>query len=235
MKALKFLAGGLVVGFVCCPMLAGQQPARHLTSVPDLFNQEAEASDSAGIHKYSEDLIGLIVPNPAEQNSVRQLRSSLADRLTNAEQAARTGRQKLVPEASVVKAFNELMQEIGAPQSLRTNETSVRNYREHAESIKAFPALFSAGRNGNNCNPGEAVFLLYLLMSDGGVLHESNLDSAQIQTRRDFEKNMGRGSVAGGIVPIGSSASCFLSSYSLHHNRNATIALFNNLAATLGI
>jgi hypothetical protein len=230
MKALKFLAGGLVIGFACCPLLAGQQPARHLTSVPDLFNQEAEASDSAGIHKYSEDLIGLIVPPEAGKAEIEQF----ANRLAQAEQSARAGQGKLVAETNVVRAFNELMSEIGAPISLRTDEASMRRFRGHGASIKAFPALLSADRNGTNCNPGEAVFLIYVIISGNGTLAERYLDSAQIIAQRNFEKNGGRGSVAGGIVPIGSNASWLLSSYSLHHNRKTTVEVFNNLADILG-
>jgi hypothetical protein len=53
-------------------LLAGQQPfGKHLTrvrpftTVDDVLNREAEASDPAGIHQYSEDLLGLVVPDRA--------------------------------------------------------------------------------------------------------------------------------------------------------------------------
>ena len=197
--------------------------------MPDLFNQEAAASDPIGIHKYSEDLIGLIVPPEAGKADFEPL----ADRLARAEQMARTGKGKLVAEADVVRAFNELMVKIGAPSSLRADEASMRRFREHAVSIKAFPALLSADRNGTNCNPGEAVFLLYLLISDDGVLYERNLDSAQALTQMDFQRNGGERSFGVAHMISDLSANEFLSSYSSRHNRKATIALFNNLAGIL--
>ncbi len=198
-----------------------------------LFNQEAAASDPAAIHKYSEDLIGLIVPNPAGKDSVRQLANHLADRLASAEQAARAGGGKLVPEAAVVKAFNDLMQEIGAPSSMRTSEAPVHGFREHAASIKAFPALLSADRNGASCNPGEAVFLLFLLLSDNGVLYEGNLDGAVAMMRPDSRQG-GPGFSVTRLESMSSSAGGRLFWYSLHHNFNATIALFNHMAGILG-
>jgi hypothetical protein len=100
-------------------------------------------------------------------------------------------------------------------------------------SIKAFPALLSADRNGTNCNPGEAVFLLYLLISDDGVLYERNLDSAQALTQMDFQRNGGERSFGVAHMISDLSANEFLSSYSSRHNRKATIALFNNLAGIL--
>jgi len=221
----------LMMFFTFSSRLAGQNPPRRASSVPDLFNQEAEASDPAGIHKYSKDLIGLIVPDEAGKGYI----DSLANRLARAEQMARTGRGKLVAEADVVRAFNELMKEIGAPSSLRTDEASMRRFREHAGSIKAFPALFSADRNGTNCNPGEAVFLLYLLVSNDGKLSKQLLDSAVALTQLDSQRNGGGRSFGVAHTEVlGSSASELLSSYSSHHNPNAAIALFNNLAATLG-
>jgi len=233
MGALKFLALALVLGSAFCPHLAGQQHPRHPTSVPDLFNQEALASDPAGIHKYSEDLIGLLVPPGVSKETRSEVIVALADRLAGAEQSARSAQGRFVSEANVVRAFNELMAKVGAPSSLRTDEASMRRFREHAVAIKAFPALYTADRNGTNCNPGEAIFLLYLLISDDGVLYEGNLDSNQILATSDFQQDGNRGSFAGGIEPVGSSASRLLFSYSLRHNRNATIALFNNLTATL--
>lgn len=233
MGVLKFLAVTLVLGSTFCPQLAGQQHPRHPTSVPDLFNQEAAASDPAGIYKYSEDLIGLLVPLGVSKETRSEVIVALADRLASAEQSARSGQGRFVSEANVVRAFNELMAKVGAPSSLRADEAAMRRFREHAVAIKAFPALYTADRNGTNCNPGEAIFLLYLLISDDGVLYERNLDSDQILATSDFQQDGNRGSFAGGIEPIGSGASRLLFSFSLHHNRNATIALFNNLTATL--
>lgn len=244
MRHWKSLGLMFVMFSVISLQLAGQRPAAqppHSAQILFcLFNQEAVASDPDGIHKYSEDLIGSIMPYPADENSVRQLAKHLADRLANAEQTAREGGGKLVPEAAVVKAFNDLMQEIGAPPSVRASEASVREFRQHAASIKAFPALFSADRNGTNCNPGEAVFLLSQLMSNDGVLYEKNLDSEQMLMHTDFQRNRGKqGFAEGGAVGrvttmMVPDAQRLLSSYLSDHKRNETIALFNNLAGVLG-
>jgi len=234
---LKPLALSLIVGLTFCSLLAGQQPPHCAQDLFCLFNQEAAASDPAGIHKYSEDLIGLIVPPEASKAGFEPL----ADRLARAEQMARAGKAKLATEADVVRAFNELMTKVGAPSSLRTDEAAMHSFREHAASIKAFRALFSADRNGTNCNPGEAVFLLHLLMSDDGVLYERNLDSAQALMRMDSQRN--RGEADHGITGMGhavgrigkvQTAQWLLSSYSRSHDPSATNALFNNLAGILG-
>jgi hypothetical protein len=226
------------MAFAYCSSSASAQPPNCIHVLYCLFNQEAAASDPAGVHRYSEDLIGAIVQNPAGSDSFRRLTNQLADRLASAEQTARAGDGKLVPEAAVVKAFNDLMQQIGAPSSMKASEASVHEFREHAASIDAFPALFSADRNGTNCNPGEAVFLLSLLLSDNGALHEGNLDAslmlleAKPQPRQPFAKEPGV--AVAGIESMSSSASGMLSWYSLHHSLTANAALFDHLAVALG-
>jgi hypothetical protein len=162
--------------------------------------------------------------------------ANLADRLARAEQTARTGKGKLVAESDVVRAFNDLMKEVGAPSSLRTDETSLRRFREHAAAIKAFPALFSADRNRTNCNPGEAVFLLSLLISDNGILLEGNLDSEQALMHMGEQQNREGGSggfAVGGIENLNGTARGLILSYTSHHFRYTTKAVFNKLADTL--
>jgi len=229
MAGLRHLALALVVGSVFSSSAAGQPPPHCAQNIYCLFNQEAVASDPAGIQKYSEDLIGLIAPREAEKSDFEPL----ADRLARAEHIARTGKGKLVAEADVVRAFNELMKEVGAPSTLRTDEASMRRFREHAASIKAFSALFSADRNGTNCNPGEAVYLLHLLMSDDGVLYDRNLDTAQELMQPHNRQTWGGGYGVGAIVPV-QTAQWLLSSYLRNHGLSATKALFNNLAGILG-
>ncbi len=234
----KILTFALVSGLTYCPLLAGQNPPHCAQILFCLFNREAAASDSAGIHKYSEDLVGAIVPNPVGDGSVRRLTDHLADRLANAEQAARAGNGRLIPEAAVVKAFNDLMQEIGAPSSMRASEASVHGFREHAVAIKAFPALFTAARNGANCYPGEAAFLLYLLISNDGVIYEKNLDVALVEMNVQPRAQLGNPPSEGGgsafRIERGPDSWRLLSLYSLHHNHRATFALFDQMADLLG-
>ena len=177
-------------------------------------------------------MIGLIVPNPGGNSSLRQFRSQLADRLAKAEQETRAGTGKLIPEAAVAKAFNELVQEIGAPLSAKTDEMAIHSFREHAASIKAFPTLFSAVRNRTNCNPGESVFLLFLLISDNGVLLKGNLDSAFALMRWNGQQG-GAGAGVARIAPMYSSTQDLLDRYSSHHNSGADKTLFNHAMNTL--
>ncbi len=237
----RLLAGiaALFIFLGCALARANSQPP-HNPQVPHcaqilfcLFDQEASTSDPAGIHKYSEDLIGLILPNPEGDSSIRRLTDQLADRLAKAEQAARAGDGKLVPEAAVVKAFNDLMHEIGAPPSMRTNEAVVHRFREHAASIKAFPALFSADRNGKFSNPGEAVFLFYSLLSGNGNLFEQDLDRAQQLTKVN-PQGIEPGFLIAGMEPVGSRADRLLFTYVSRHGQNTAIVIFNKLATTLG-
>jgi hypothetical protein len=159
--------------------------------------------------------------------------ANLADRLARAEQTARTGNGKLVAVSDVVRAFNDLMKEVGAPPSVRTDENAVQKFREHAAAINAFPALFSANRNGTNCYPGEAVFLLGLLIMGNGVLDEGNLDMDVALMHPEAERNENR--MAFGVVTARAPDSRqLILSYPADHGRHAGISLFNHVADTLG-
>ena len=226
------------------------QPPNCIHVLYCLFNQEAAATDPAGIHKYSRDLVDLILPNqwtygrsPSGRMEEYQTEflgekyaNKLADRLVHAEQMARAGNGKLVPEAAVAKAFNDLMQGIGAPPSWRANDASVHGFREHATAIHAFSTLFSADRNGTNCNPGEAVFILSLLLEDNGVLYNGNLDTqAELMQWNGRQAARGWGFGVAHMEAANSSASQVLSLYPRDHGQAATIALFNRVISTLGL
>ncbi len=214
-----------------------------------LFDQEAAVNDPAGIHKYSRDLVDLVLPNQmiygrSPSGRMEEFEhellgedyaADLADRLARAEQTARTGNGRLVPEASVVKAFNDLMQGIAAPPSMRADIAAIHSFREHAASLKAFPALLSADRNGTNCNPGEAVFLLYLLLSNNSQLSERTLDEA-VTLMQEVGQGTGRSQARMStklVQSVGTGAEGLLSSYSLRH-RHAAESLFKHVAQTLG-
>lgn len=203
-------------------------PQRPAFSMDDEFNRESAPTDTGGIAKYSMDLIRLLIPPGADESGI----APFAERLTRAEKAARTGRGKLVPEANVVKAFNELLAKVGAPTSLKADEAQMASFRRHAASIKAFSGLYTEDRNGPNCNPGEAVFLIYLLISGNGALHEGNLDAALAHTHSEGQQpRRSYGVVA--LEGAGSNAEELLSAYASHHERNATLAIFNQLATSL--
>jgi hypothetical protein len=233
---------------LCGSRVSAQQPANCIHIFFCLFDQEAAASDSVGIHKYSRDVADLILPSqwtygrsPAgrmeqfeDEFLGEKYAANLADRLARAEQTARTGNGKLVALSDVVRAFNDLMKEVGAPSSVRTDENTVQKFREHAAAIKAFPALFSADRNGTNCNPAEAVFILGLLMMDNGVLYERNLDMDLALMHPEAER--GEGWMSFGVVSTvrAPDSRQLILSYPADHGRRAGISLFNHVADTLG-
>lgn len=227
---------------------AAQQPVNCVHIFLCLFDQEAAANDPVGIHKYSRDVVDLILPNlwtygkspsgrmESFENEFlgEKYAAELAGRLAQAEQAARTGNGKLVAVGSVAQAFNDLMKDVGAPPSVRTDESTVQKFREHAAAIRAFPALFSADRNGTNCQPGEAVFLLGLLIMDNGVLFEGNLDMDVELMHPDAERNERQMSFAVVSNVREPDSKRLVLSYPTDHGRRAGRALFNRAADSLG-
>jgi hypothetical protein len=177
MTLLKRSARVLLVGLVFCPLLAGQlcRSEHEYPCVLDSFmwpypvviqfDQEAKASDPAGIHEYSDDLTWFLVRDQVSKD----YRSQLTDRLAKAEQAAREGKGRLIPEADVVSVFNDMMRRVGAPSTVRAGEDAIHAFRQQIVDVPSLPALFSASRNGTYCYPGEAVFLLYTLIVYSGV------------------------------------------------------------------
>lgn len=233
MKVLKCFAVAFFIGFAFISPMAGQQPPRRAYTTPDLFNQEAEASDPAGIQKYSKDLIGLVVPDRAGNDYI----NSLSDRLANAEQLAREGKGKLIPEAEIVRSYNNLMKQIGAKTTYYADETAMRNFRTHSIAVPALPALITANRNGTNCYPGEAVYLLYMLISGDGAIPEGYLDNLVAMNQAIEHPEEHKFFFAAGIsdLPMDQGAKGFLLNYSTQHHRHATIKLFNNVAKAFGL
>ena len=211
------------------PLAASSQAPQGAYGFLGGFNHEAAASDPSGVHKYSEDLIELIVPDKAGKG----YSNSLADRLARAEQKARKGKGKLVPEADIVRSFNDLMRSTGAPPSLKADEASIRRFRDRSASVPSLSALFSADRNGTNCNPGEAVLLLYLLIYNDGGISEHILDQFA-PSRQEGEGGEGFSVFSGSIDTLNQGARGFLTDYASKHRRHDTAKLFNNVAHTLG-
>jgi hypothetical protein len=158
MDVFKFLAVALVLGSAFYSPRAASQPSPQPPKMVDALNKEAEASDPEGIHKYSEDLIhGLIGTSagPVYEKSV-------IDRLARAESMARNGKRKLISEADIAQAFNQLMRETGAPDTFTADLAAVESAR--SESEKRLPALITRKKNGSYCNPGETIYILMILI-----------------------------------------------------------------------
>lgn len=158
---LKFLVVALILGFAFCTPRAASQPSPQPPNMMDTLNKEVGASDPEGIHKYSEDLIPWLnwligtVAGP-------EYEASVIDRLARAELKARQGKRKLISEAEIAQAFNQLMRETGAPDTFTADVAAVESAR--SESEKRLPALITRKKNGSYCNPGETIYILMLLI-----------------------------------------------------------------------
>jgi hypothetical protein len=127
----------------------------------ETLNKEAQATDPAGIRNYSEDLIHLL---PGVRSAGAAYTDSLTDRLATTEMMARHGNQKLISEIEIANAFNDLMRQTGAPASLKADLNSVEMARRGWE--KEIPTLISLEKNGTNCYPGEAIWVLTILIAN---------------------------------------------------------------------
>ncbi|MGD0470903.1 MAG: hypothetical protein ABSA54_21215 [Terriglobales bacterium] len=84
------------------------------------------------------------------------------------------------------------------------------------------------------CNPGEAVFLLGVLISDNGVLHEGNLDMDLELMQPKDQRNEGWMSFAPSSVIRAPDSQRLVSSNPKEHSRSVAIRLFNHVADVLG-
>jgi hypothetical protein len=230
-------AAAFALGLGICPLAASQQIQPRAASIPNSFqlakteppdvtlNKEAKASDAAGIHRYSERLVGLLVPARAGQKYIR----SLSDRLATAEQLARAGKANLVPEAKVAQAYNDLMRRIGAPASLYSEEAVVHRMRH--DWFVADSNLDSVSAHPNDCNPGEAVYLLVALFWNNGGPHKDPPSTPALGG--GTTSSAATGWVSGQPV-TDPQAGFVVSSYSAVHSRRANEALFEKVARTLG-
>jgi hypothetical protein len=230
------LVPAFILSSALSPFAVGQQPQPLAGSITDssqlgktqppdvTLNSESKASDAAGIHRYSEQLIRLLVPERAGQKYIQ----SLTDRLATAEELARAGKGNLVPEAKVAQAYNNLMRQSGAPSPLYSDEAVVHRIRRFW--LVADSSLDTVSAHPNDCNPGEAVYLLVsLLWNNGGPR----------------EDPPSRPALGGGTKPpptrwvsvqpiTGPQAGILLSSYSAKHSPHAVAAVFDSSAKTLG-
>lgn len=225
MRTLTCVVSSLVFCVSFCPPVTGQPHPPRSTSFLGLFNQEAAASDPAGIQMYSEDVVQLIVPESVGKDYIR----SLSERLAKAEERAREGKGNLVPESAIARSFDELMQGIGAPPAWRADVAQIRKFRARSATASNLSALFTAGRSGTNCNPGEAVLLLYLLILNNGKLIETSSDFGNAPASRQQSSELIRST-----EDPDQASSELLSTYGLKHSHHNVKKLFDHVAQTLG-
>ncbi len=162
--SLAFFA--LLLGSFACQLVNSQQSKwkpfserRPLTNVGAMLNKDAEASDPAGIHYFAEDLAHFLLPERTGDRYINRF----AERLAKAEQEAREGKRKPIPDTQVAEAFNEVVQKAHLPV-MPASLSDLRSLRNDPRIAKEYPALLTADRNGTNCTPGEAVYLLAVLL-----------------------------------------------------------------------
>jgi hypothetical protein len=127
------------------------------------LNKDAEASDPAGIHYFAEDLAHLLLPDQAGDKYT----NSFANHLAKAEREAREGKRKLIPDTRIIDAFNEIIKRANVPPTTASLD-ALRRFRTDIYLVKQYPALLTGDRNGTSCYPGEAVFLLTVLIDTDG-------------------------------------------------------------------
>jgi hypothetical protein len=163
MNVLKYFAFALILCSAFYSAQATSQPSSQPPNMMDTLNKEAKASDPAGIHNYSQQLIQMF---PAVRGGGDAYADSLTERLAKAELLAKQKKRKLISEAEIAQAFNLLVRETGAPDLLRADIETV--HKNRAGFANALPAMISLKSNGSYCNPGEAVYLLELLIANIG-------------------------------------------------------------------
>jgi hypothetical protein len=147
------------------PFISGQslaQSARPYPSLMETLNKEALASDPAGIRGYSEHLVRLLPIGAAGPACV----NSFSGRLAKAEESARQGKRKLISEEVIAEAFNDLMRQTAAPSSFKADVAEVEKARRGFED--ELPTIITESKNGRYCSPGEAIWVLGMLIENVG-------------------------------------------------------------------
>lgn len=202
-----FIAGGMLT-----PLATQAQPGPR-PSLIETLNQEASSTDAEGLHAYSKDLIEGLVGNSAGPAYAE----SVTDRLTQAELMARHGKRKLISETDILEAFNGLMKETGASDSLRADLDAVRKNRQ--AFAREAPELISSQSNGSYCNPGEAIWVIEMLIANIGRAPEPTPQSgARMVIGQDN-------------APV----HAHLETYLVKHSRTEIVSTFNHLFSAFKI
>jgi hypothetical protein len=212
----------LIANLLLCPLAGGllfsQRPSYR--NLAETLNEQAGVSDAKGVQEYSRHLIQLVIGNGADKG----LAAGMSERLANAEMMARAGNRKLTSEADIARSFNGLMEQIGAPASMRVDGARVHRLRLGPLAPSPLSSLISLDRNGNNCYPGEAVFLLFLAITNT----PPSDDRLPVGVKpEDLPR------IIGTMRPSGDAHS-LLSAYVSKHSHKDTNMLFNNMAQVLG-
>jgi hypothetical protein len=126
---------------------------------------------------------------------------------------AKHKKRKLIAEADIAQAFNTLMREIGAPNSFVADIDTVHRNRVAFES--SLPEMLSQKSNGSYCNPGEAVFVVSMLIENVGR-------PAEPSSQLDLKAH-----VSAGVSPVRQHLELFYARHSQSEVKEAFNQLFN--------
>jgi len=214
MRRLRSFLFVFVIAQLLIPRPALAQPSISRPSLIEELNKEAASSGPEGTQLYSQHLIQLLI---RVNIGDAPYTASLENRLAQAELAARNRKRKLISEADIAQAFNTLMKDTGGPNSLTADVPEVRRMRAVFESSS--PALISRKENGDYCNPGEAVFLIGMLIENFGASPVTVSHSNLHDTGAAMEASSGPKSPARRR----------LENYFVGHSRSESVDVLNNL------
>jgi hypothetical protein len=101
--------------------------------------------------------------------------AAFTKRLAADELRVRTGKQARVSELAVSMAFNRIAEEVGAAP--RANVDTVHAFRKTLEPYAS--RLITSATFPDSCNPGEALFLIYIMIANDATLKQVSPDAGQ--------------------------------------------------------
>lgn len=151
---------------------------------------QAQVGDEGSIRELASGIF-----KPFRWSDRQEIRGQVLDRLVKAELSYRSGQHPPVPEENVVKVVNNLAQQLGAPDYVKTNLDQVRYLR--TSLMMRVPHLVAATARGQHekeiprtMSPVEGTYLLLSLIhqklfnpkfqeSDGEWLKNRELEAAE--------------------------------------------------------
>lgn len=140
--------------------------------LPQLDALAGAAKDPSGRSTY----VGTLMTLAGGDKLAKPYYSGLSKRLELDEERVRRGKQAPVSETSIAMAFNQLALILNSP--VRVDAERVHRYREIF--VGQAPNLISINSSPSACNPGEAVFLVYIIaFNDGSLTAWTSADLSQ--------------------------------------------------------
>lgn len=192
--------------------------------VNPLIAKAKVADTEKGAADYAAALTDLVVSDRPGKGYVKRF----ARRLAKADLAARRGDQRWVPESVIVKAFNELMEQVASsPAQLIKTDVSVV-HRLRYSLYNTSPYLSTVPFHEDKCLPSEAMFVIALLLWNNGAV------SRPLPGPLPALQPSGRGYVISS-APSGPNAQLIVSGYTTRHKRSQVVELYDALARHIGL